>query len=386
MVEGGQERKIIWCLAVAIVAAALFLRFTRPPIDCLPVARLQQLEKDVFASLDRSLANLRRERDQLAAENAALKSAQQQRRRVATDASTPANGQVSRLSSGAVPAPAPTQGRSCGAGSALVQALVLWRNHHGRMVRRTVSIGERRLSICKRSQSPEYELSLYSGMTAAPLPASGSDSYLLCVRRSAGDAAGEATQVVIQLSSAAERAAWLRALVQSGVGPPPSALSTAPLQRAGAVESDGTEGASVEREATRACHQRALAFGAEPIAHRVRQLTRERRRHVCARAEAAASSAAGQSQLERGPTGAAPGPLLELPSPTASGFRFLSFERGFAHGLGHEFLVYNLGARRTPPRTPSASPPTATSPRKVTMTRRSRTLAAHPPPSTSLQS
>ena len=342
-------------VCIGIVLATWFLR-RQSPHD-VPAARLQKLEADVYAALDRSLASLQRERDELATENAVLKrKLAQQRAPVPVQQRAP----VPVPNAPAVPAPRPAFASSsvqrlCGDGTSDVQAAVFWQNHHGLMVRRFVSIGDGRLSVCKRSSSPAVELTLGAGSVASTLGSSAKASMGFSVRvRSAGDGGTRAQEAVLQLSSEAERAAWLSALARSGVAirgasaaaaatlpddafegsPPPT-----PTARSTTAEAGGD---SDSHAATLACHRRAIAFGADALSHRVQPLSIQRRLDFVARAAAAAAAAVTND-------GPRPGAVerlgLALPDPAVSGHRYLAFERSFAHGLGHELLVYNLGVR-----------------------------------------
>ena len=350
-------------VCIGIVLATWFLR-RQSPHD-VPAARLQKLEADLYAALDRSLASLQRERDELSTENAVLKRKLAQQRAMPVQQRAPApvlQRAPVPADAPAVPAPRPAfvsspVRRQCGDGTSDVQAAVFWQNHHGLMVRRFVSIGDGRLSVCKRSSLPEVELTLGAGSVASALGSSAKASMGFSVRvRSAGVGGTRAQVAVLQLSSEAERAAWLSALARSGVAtqgasataastlpkdaiewsppPPPTAQSTT-------AEAGGD---SDSHAATLACHRRAIAFGADALSHRVQPLSIQRRLDFVARAAAAAAAAA--TVTNDGPRpGAVERLRLALPNPEASGHRYLAFERSFAHGLGHELLVYNLGVR-----------------------------------------
>lgn len=168
----------VWLVCASIVIGACYVRFgplRASTSKCVPVEHLERLETELYAAMDRAATRLRSERDELAAENARL--------RRALD-----GGRDTRRMDGASPlglkppdvrgAPSDVmlQDRACGSPSGLTaRSAVLWQNHHGKLVRRRLSLHGSTLSVCKRSDTPEeqLDLTLASTIISEPLGAAG---------------------------------------------------------------------------------------------------------------------------------------------------------------------------------------------------------------------
>ena len=346
----------VWLLCGGLLATGLVLRLGSGA-GCVPVRRLEQIESAVYSTLERSLASLRRDRDRLSADNALLRA--QLRRRSLSVAST-------------LRQPTGEGVRSCGSSSttAILTGAVRWRNRHGKMVHRYASLAEHTLSICKRSRVPEAELELSRALAAVP-----SDASSFQLQHPDG-----AVAAVMELGSPSERAAWLTALAATGVGSggvgagggvearATSSASAVAFEAPALAAPAAEPPASVDRAsaaaaslAVGACHKRAIAFGAHRLAHRVAPLSMAEKQSFAARCVAVSralppSRAADPAAADPAAADAAsglPAPLPpafseqspRVPSPRQSGGRYLRVDRSFAHGLGHEVLVYNLAVR-----------------------------------------
>ena len=335
-------------LVIAALVLALIARSTGP-FSCVPYARLLELEDNVHSALEKSIRKIKAENMALARENVALRLGGFQRRRKLLPA----------LNASVV-------AHACGTGSAspvAVQGTVLWQNKHHKFVHRTITISEAgTFCLCKRGTVADIELHLGPG--AATVGQSG---------RFDGDGGAEVYELKLQpigkraqlvrLATATQLQDWLKALARvptdptggvawqsrrqaTGASPtdPSSMLPAAPAiissTRAHAASVDSTTSAAA------ACHRRAFRFGAHPLRHTAAALTTAGRTSFAAQctSEAAATATTGASVDEDATTRGA-SPRFSLPSPATTGGRYLRFDRSFAHGLGHEALVHNLGVR-----------------------------------------
>jgi hypothetical protein len=354
----------LWCFGYTVAVVVVTACCTRY-MSCVPASRLEDIESKVYTALDSSVASIRKQNEALVADNAELRRKLAERRRLRSlgGKSTVAADDTS-LSTSALSAAASstTAARLCGVGvGAAVQSSLRWKNKHGKFVTRTVSAGDGRLSICKRSRDPELQLRL-APTTSVSKQDSGSSAFQLRVQP-AGDRA-----TVLQFTSAGQRDEWAQALLRTAASEGATAAvrasnhatatSDAPTIAADAVSptvAGGDRDASAQSASIATCHQRAIQHGAHQLSHTAALLTRQRRRRfnaTCAAAfEANRLAARAHGNGGEPPGKSSPPPLKgaqvvhAVPSLTATGGRYLRFDRTFAHGLGHEVLVHNLGVR-----------------------------------------
>ena len=331
-----------WIVCFLIVASAAAVRFSGRS-NCVPPERLKSLETALYSALNKSLRGLRVENAQLAAENADLKRQLEERRRLSASMAAPDR---------VIPVSLSEVKRSCGNGTGrvAVQGSVLWRNKHGRFVHRIITIGaDGRLSLCKRSTTPDLEVQLSRASVWG-----SSRAHQLHLQPTSGSSSSK--PLLIQLGSTEQLAGWTQALRQwaDGVGGDGSSArsggdgdgSDRPSESRGTLATattvSATAAAAVNAPSTARCHQWAISQGAHALNHKADPLSEDGRRRFASACVAAAAKRGG------GGEGTRPQLLQQitsLPSATQSGSRYLLFDRKFAHGLGHEALVLNLGIR-----------------------------------------
>ena len=205
---------------------------------------------------------------------------------------------------------------------------------------RHVVLRDGALSVCKHSEAPEAEIRLEPG---TKVDQGDEGSFELRLSPPGMRAA------VFELASEKEKRDWLRALSGAIVrsSDPPSATGSIGIVRADArppaVPAQATNPTDA-RAAIAACHRRAREAGASDLSHRTEPLGASARRTFHAHCLAAAARVSAEPVV---PTGTELRPA-RLPTPQESGHRYLRFDRSFAHGLGHELLVYNLGVSGAP--------------------------------------
>ncbi|KAL1524606.1 hypothetical protein AB1Y20_019495 [Prymnesium parvum] len=303
------------CLAVALVAALLWFCTRADAGPCDSSAARAALELHLHARLNRSLAPL-------LAENFRLRAA------------------LSARPPPPAAAPAAPAALPCGTrrGAILREGSILWKNRHGRFVRRTVVLRNASLAICKRGHPAESEAALDPAALGVRMGAPTADG----VHRIRILSARGATLALLGVEGAAEAQVappaapasppasppprpaqrWARALRSLHQRPPPAAIA--------APADEGSE----------ACHRRVLRAGAHALHHHAAPAsvpTRGAFAAACAR-ESARPPAHADGGAEERAAAAAPGVVQ-------AGRRYLVLDRSFTHGLGHEILVYNLGLR-----------------------------------------
>ena len=343
-----------------LLVAAYWLRQTTGCSE----ARLREIEDAVFSTLQASLTPLQQE-------NAAL------RQMLDSGDSAAARGVVtSALPSHTKRSTATFAASLCAPDAALQGDDVFWRNHHGRMVHRRASVGNGRLSICKRPRIVETELPLVSGTLIERVPAhpnslsgggGGGGTFRIRVRAAERSA-------VLQLSSDAQANEWFQTLRAQAATPQSALVATAfdptgfpgtsqgarqPLTTTASVSAPlltttaiaqtrqstvrGGSEITISPELIAACHRRALNYGARPLSHHALALRSDQRRAFHTQCIAAAAS--GSARVGEGSMPTQGASAASIPTPAVSEGAYLRFDRSFAHGLGHEALVYNLGVR-----------------------------------------
>ena len=195
---------------VAFILAVAVRHRSKAETPCT-AAQIEQIEKVLYGSLERAVSSLQKEKSELAADNARLR----QRLDHVTSATSLQlhghRGDSADSTAGATVATSP-----CGEAPAALHATALWRNRHGRMVRRHVAASLGRLSLCKRARTPELEVPLPPGTTVTPVPVPAAEPSVGPASATDVQAANallrvtplQGREVVLQLASAAQRDAW----------------------------------------------------------------------------------------------------------------------------------------------------------------------------------
>ena len=162
--------RVCWAIAtvvvgllVASIAHRVWAVRSSSAIDCVPADRVADLEASLFGALNRSLVDLQAERDALQIENRRLLAvhegvgdASREKSRGAAEVRSAAVSRTTLVSQSRAAFSAP----QCGTARAYRRAELLWRNNHRKFVKRTVSLGDGSLFICKHPPRVDLEISL----------------------------------------------------------------------------------------------------------------------------------------------------------------------------------------------------------------------------------
>lgn len=153
---------VVVLLAAPIAHQAWAVR-SSSAIHCVPADRVADVEASLFGALNRSLVDLRAERNALQIENRRLlavregvgdDSREMSRGAGGVRSATDSRPTLVSQSRAAFSAP------QCGTARAHRRAELLWRNNHRKFVKRTVSLGDASLYICKHPPRVDLEISL----------------------------------------------------------------------------------------------------------------------------------------------------------------------------------------------------------------------------------